>query len=71
MNKNDLLRELGEIMQLEHGLTGDELLNSIDEWDSLAILSLMSVFDLKAQDLRSAKTVGDLIDLMEARRLES
>lgn len=71
MDKNDLLRELGEIMQLEHELTGDELLNSIDEWDSLAILSLMSVFDLQAQDLRSAKTVVDLIDLIEARRLES
>ncbi|MGC8453740.1 MAG: hypothetical protein ACL9RN_12110 [Cylindrospermopsis raciborskii] len=58
-------------MQLEVTLTGDEVLDAIEEWDSLAILSLMSMFDLKVDDLRSAKTVDDLIILMHQKGLDS
>lgn len=71
MNKHDFLHCISETMQLEVTLTGDEVLDAIEEWDSLAILSLMSMFDLKVDDLRSAKTVDDLIILMHQKGLDS
>lgn len=65
MNKSDFLRQLQEIMQLDYELNGDEVLDSIDEWDSLTVLSLLSVFEFKIEDIRSAKTVHDLINLLQ------
>jgi hypothetical protein len=65
MNKSDFLRQLQEIMQLDYELNGDEILDSIDEWDSLTVLSLLSVFEFKIEDIRSAKTVHDLINLLQ------
>jgi hypothetical protein len=64
MNKSDFLRQLQEIMQLDYELNGDEILDSIDEWDSLTVLSLLSVFEFKIEDIRSAKTVHDIINLL-------
>jgi acyl carrier protein len=71
VDKHDFLKCISETMQLEVTLTGDEVLDAIEEWDSLAILSLMSMFDLKVDDLRSAKTVDDLIILMHQKGLDS
>lgn len=66
MNKSDFLRQLQEIMQLDYELNGDEILDSIDEWDSLTILSLLSMSsNFKIEDIRSAKTVHDLINLIQ------
>ena len=75
MNRNDFLAELTEIMQRDDALTGSEVLSDLEEWDSLATLSVMSFFDMEfsvnltTDRVRSAKTVEDLINLA-AEKLE-
>lgn len=69
MKKEEFLNELAEIMQLDTPPVGTENLEDFMEWDSLANLSVMSMFDmefgisLKAGDLKRIKTVNDLIAL--------
>jgi len=69
MTKQEFLNELGEIMQLDTPPTGPESLNSFAEWDSMANLGMMSMFDMefgitiKADDLKNIKTVNELIAL--------
>jgi acyl carrier protein len=69
MTKQDFLNELAEIMQLDIVITGSENLADFAEWDSMASLGVMSMFDMefgitiKTDDLRNVKTVNDLITL--------
>ena len=46
MTKKDFLNELTEIMQLDEVLIGDEVLEDFDEWDSMANLGVLSMFDI-------------------------
>lgn len=70
MTKQEFLNELAEIMQLEIALTGSENLEDFIEWDSMASIGVMSLFDmefgitLKATDLKNASTINDLIALV-------
>ena len=69
MTKQDFLNELAEVMQLDTAPTGNENLEDFVEWDSMAILGVMSMFDiefgitLKTGDLKNIKTVGELMAL--------
>lgn len=69
MTKQDFLNEVAEIMQLDAPPTGAENLEDFVEWDSMAHLSVMSMFDmefgitLKTDDLNKIKTVNELIAL--------
>lgn len=69
MKKQDFLNELSEIMQLDTPLTGEENLEDLVEWDSMANLGVMSMFDMefgitiKTDDLREIETVSELISL--------
>ncbi|MBD3727169.1 MAG: acyl carrier protein [Moraxella osloensis] len=69
MTKQDFLNELAEIMQLDTPPTGSENLEDFVEWDSMANLGVMSMFDiefgitLKTDDLKNIKTVSDLMGL--------
>ncbi len=72
MTKADLIKELNEIMQRDMPLHDNDLLEEIEEWDSLATLSVLEMFDIEfgisltVEDLREIKTVQDLIDLTSA-----
>lgn len=76
MTKLEFLNQLVEIMQLETSLTGTENLEDFVEWDSMASLGVMSLFDmefgitLKATDLKNATTVNDLVALAGENLIE-
>lgn len=70
MDTKDFLLALDEMLELEPGtLTGDEELESLENWDSLAVISFIALVDEKlglvveGEKLAKAKTVGDLLAL--------
>lgn len=69
MTKQDFLNELAEVMQLDTPPTGADNLDDFMEWDSMANLGVMSMFDmefgisLKTDDLKNIKTVNELMAL--------
>lgn len=64
-----LLEKLSEI--LEEDVLIDTMLDDVEAYDSLAILSIVALADkeynktLKASDLSSAKTIKEIVDLIE------
>ncbi|QYK14183.1 acyl carrier protein [Shewanella rhizosphaerae] len=72
MNKQEFLNALEEILELdENTLKGDEVLMDIEQWDSLAFLSVIAMADehfdivIQGDKLEEIKTVGDLVGLVE------
>jgi len=72
MNKQEFLNELEEILELDpNSLKGDEVLSDIDEWDSLAFLSVIAMADencdivIEGDKLEKIQTVADLISLVK------
>lgn len=69
MTKQEFLEELAEVMQLDTPPTGSENLEDFAEWDSMANLGVMSMFDMefgitiKTDDLKNIKTINELIEL--------
>jgi len=70
MDRKDFLLALDETLELEPGtLTGAETLESLDSWDSLAVISFIALVDEKlniiveGEKLAQAKTVADLLAL--------
>ena len=69
MTKQEFLNELAGIMQLDTSPTGSENLEGFVEWDSMASLGVMSMFDmefgitLKTDDLKNIKTENELMAL--------
>ena len=69
MTKQEFLEELAEVMQLDTPPTGSENLEDFAEWDSMANLGVMSMFDMefgitiKTDGLKNIKTINELIEL--------
>lgn len=70
MDTKDFLLALDEMLELDSGtLTGTEELGSLENWDSLAVISFIALVDEKiglvveGEKLAKAKTVGDLLAL--------
>jgi len=68
MTKSEFLELLAETIDTECELNEELLLDEIEEYDSIAILSLMSMYDdldLKVgpTDFKDLKTVADLMHL--------
>jgi len=68
MNAKEFLLALDEMLELDAGtLTGGETLESLDDWDSLAVISFIAMVDEKLDlvvegaKLAEAKTVADLL----------
>lgn len=79
MNKNEILNEVQDIFR--DIFDEDELIverssnsDSIEEWDSLAHINLVTAVEKEFKvkfalgELTSLKDVGDMIDLIEAKR---
>lgn len=71
MEPQDKMRLLEEVMDLESGtLQADTSLDDVEEWDSLAAISFISLLDSKLNKevdlarLKRASTVSDLLMLM-------
>jgi len=72
MNKQQFLNELEEILELDSDtLKGDEVLLAMEQWDSLAFLSVIAMADdhfdivIQGDKLEKIKTVSDLTALVE------
>ncbi|ECR6749888.1 acyl carrier protein [Campylobacter coli] len=69
MTKTEFLEELKEAMHRYEDLNEDMLLDDIDEWDSLAFVSIMvlfkNLFEMKitGEELKNCQKVSDLINL--------
>lgn len=69
MKKDEFLKELCEILQRDEPLSAQMALSDVDEWDSLAYLSVMSFFSqhfgirLAPQSLKQCQSVQDVIKL--------
>ena len=70
---NDFLAEMAEILEEDQVGAGDEL-SSFESWDSLAALSVLALADsdfgvtLTSQDVNGVTTVGDLYELILAKK---
>ena len=72
MTKKEKIVLLEDMMELESGaLYEDTDLRDIDEWDSLAAISLIVLVDehfgkkLTADTIRAFKKISDILDIME------
>ena len=69
MNKEEFIEKLEDILQTEESLKEDTTLEDLEEWDSLAKMSLAAFYsghfskNITLQDFKGLKTVRDLIDL--------
>jgi len=70
MDKEKFLKDLAEILEEESVQEGD-VLTDFEVWDSLSILSIISYVSenykkqLKNEEIRSQKTVGDLFSYID------
>jgi len=68
MNKAEFLDMLREVMDREEELNEEMLLDDVEEYDSLAALSLMAMFDeygidVSPKTFEGLKTIRDLVNL--------
>ncbi|MBP7338255.1 acyl carrier protein [Niveispirillum sp.] len=73
MTRAEFLAALEEMLELDAGsLSPDMALDSLDSWDSLAVISFIALVDehfdhvVAGEDLAKAKTIGDLLALTGA-----
>lgn len=70
MTKEQLIEELMDIMETDEELTETTVLADVDEWDSLAKLSLMAMakkeckVSLTAAEVKGFITVQDILDAL-------
>jgi acyl carrier protein len=73
MNKPEFYQRLAEIIDVDE-LQPECVLRDFDEWDSLAVLSVLALADskygvtIRAEEIRSVVTAADLADLVEAKQ---
>jgi len=77
VKKEKFLALLEEIIEADSGtLTGDEFINDVGGWDSLAVVSFIAMVDenlgviLSAKKISDANTVQDLIALLGDKIIE-
>jgi acyl carrier protein len=73
MNKPEFYQRLAEILDVD-GLQPENVLRDFDEWDSLAVLSVLAMADskygvsIRAEEIRSVVTAADLANLVEKKQ---
>lgn len=72
MNKIQFLNKLEDILMIDNNLLEEDTeLETLDDWDSLAMMSLISLIEDELQEkltiaqLMNAKKVSDLLSLIE------
>ncbi|MDA9622094.1 phosphopantetheine-binding protein [Gammaproteobacteria bacterium] len=68
MNVKELLIVVAEALEYEDELHLDQKIEDIEEWDSLGVLSIVSMMDdlkisVNLEDLEEIKTVEDFVKL--------
>ena len=75
MTKEEFVQEIMEILEIEDAALVQDttVFRELDEWDSLAALSTISMIDdefgvtINNKDLRSIETLGELYDMVTER----
>jgi len=73
MDKPEFYQRLAEILDIEE-VKPENVLKEYEQWDSLAILSVLAMADskygvtIRADEIRQVLTAGDLAALVEAKR---
>lgn len=72
MTKEEKLEIIADILEMEpEEVNSDMILDEIETWDSVAVLSVISVMNEKfdkfphANEIKSYKTIEDLMNAME------
>ncbi|MBR4126609.1 MAG: acyl carrier protein [Alphaproteobacteria bacterium] len=69
MEKEQIIEGIKDLLDTEADLNEGTVLDDIEEWDSLASISVLAFFKQKmglkieAQALKDCKTVGDILKL--------
>lgn len=70
-SKDLFFKDLSEILQREEMITGNERIEEIEEWDSLAVLGILSLLEddfnleMSPEDLSDLENIQQLTDLLE------
>jgi acyl carrier protein len=73
MDKSEFYQRLAAILDIEE-VKAEDVLKDYEQWDSLAILSVLAMADskygvtIKAEEIRSAVTAENLAGLVEAKK---
>ncbi|EGK8085205.1 acyl carrier protein [Campylobacter lari] len=76
MTKEKFLEHLEDALQLDYKLSENMILEDIEEYDSLALISISALYHqffeiaIYGKTLRECKSVGDLIALIPSDKLE-
>ena len=66
MNKEEFLEEMVDVIQTEEKITMETVLEDLEEWDSLSIMSTMAFLDknfsvkTSMADYKAMITIGDI-----------
>ncbi|MBF7046036.1 acyl carrier protein [Campylobacter volucris] len=77
MTKQIFLKKLEELLQVDYALEENTSLSNIEEYDSLALLSLTVFYDqefnifVEGKKLKSCQNISDLIALIPSEKLEN
>ncbi|MDR0605452.1 MAG: acyl carrier protein [Bacteroidales bacterium] len=70
---DNFIEQIAEILEVDTVTTND-VLTEFEAWDSLAVLSIIALADeyygvtLSAAEVRNAKTVGGVKDIIESKK---
>lgn len=73
MKRSEFLKEIIDTIEIEEEVGEESVLDDIEEWDSLAAVTILALFKQKmglnvgAQDVKKCKTVKELLDLGAAK----
>ena len=72
VNEKEFLNNIEEILEIdENTLTGSELLDDLEDWDSLAVMGFIAMVDthfsqtIEAKKINQCKTINDLASLLD------
>ena len=71
MERNEFIEKLRDLLDCENEFTMETSLEDIEEWDSLGVITFLAEMDkyassqIKAEDVKRAKTVEDLYGLLK------
>ena len=66
MTKDEFLREMVDVLQMEDEINFDTVLETLSEWDSLSVMATVAFLDnsfgvkTTLSDYREMKTIGDI-----------
>ena len=67
MTRDEFLEEMTEVLQTEEELSFETVLEDLDEWDSLAVMSTMAFLEgrlgvkTSMKDYKDFKTIEDIV----------